>query len=84
MEYSFLAGVKSLIRRPARGIIRAAPEDGAANEAVRRLLARALGRPASAVILETGATARVKTFVIAGEAGPLASTLAALTEGKGA
>ena len=59
--------------------VRAAPEDGAANEGVRRLLAKALRLPASAVSLESGATARLKTFSIAGEAEPLAARLAALT-----
>ncbi|WP_230530433.1 DUF167 family protein [Microvirga roseola] len=59
--------------------VRAAPEDGAANEAVRRLLAKTLKVPASAVSLETGATARLKTFSIAGEAEALAAALAALT-----
>jgi uncharacterized protein YggU (UPF0235/DUF167 family) len=59
--------------------VRAAPEDGAANEAVRRLLAKALKRPASAVSLETGATARLKTFLISGEGDRLAAALAALT-----
>lgn len=59
--------------------VRAAPEDGAANEGVRRLLARALGRPASSVRLESGATARLKTFLIAGEGEALAQDIAALT-----
>jgi uncharacterized protein YggU (UPF0235/DUF167 family) len=59
--------------------VRAAPEEGAANEGVRRLLAKALNLPASAVRLEAGPTARLKTFLIAGEAEPLASQLAALT-----
>lgn len=59
--------------------VRAAPEDGAANEGVRRLLAKALGRPASSVTLEAGATARLKTFLIAGEGGALARTIAAVT-----
>ena len=59
--------------------VRAAPEDGAANEGVRRLLAKALRRPASAVSLEAGATARLKTFVISGEGEALAEALAALT-----
>jgi uncharacterized protein len=59
--------------------VRATPEDGAANEGVRRLLARGLVLAASAVSLEAGATARLKTFSIAGEAGPLAARLAALT-----
>ena len=47
--------------------VRAAPADGAANEGVRRLLAGALGLPASAVSLESGA------------AEPLAAALAAMT-----
>ena len=74
-------GVEALSdgRRVLKVRVRAAPEDGAANEAVRRLLAKAMGLPASAVNLETGATARLKTFLIAGEAGPLATELAALT-----
>jgi uncharacterized protein len=59
--------------------VRSAPENGAANEGVRRLLSRALGRPASAVGLTAGATARVKVFKVAGEAEALGSTLAALT-----
>ncbi|MFL5336408.1 MAG: DUF167 family protein [Geminicoccaceae bacterium] len=59
--------------------VRAAPEGGAANEGVRRLLAKALARPASAVGLEAGATARVKTYLIAGDARALAGQLALLT-----
>jgi len=59
--------------------VRVAPEDGTANEAVRRLLAKALGVPASAVTLATGATARLKTFFIEGDAAALAARFAALT-----
>jgi uncharacterized protein (TIGR00251 family) len=59
--------------------VRAVPEDGAANDGVRKLLAKALRLPASAVSLEAGATARLKTILIAGEAEPLAAALAALT-----
>ena len=59
--------------------VRAVPEDGAANEGVRRLLAKALKRPVSAVRLEAGATARVKTFLITGEAEALARDIADLT-----
>ena len=58
--------------------VRAAPEDGAANEAVRRCLAKALGRPASAVALRSGASARLKTLAISGEPGPLVAALEAL------
>ncbi len=59
--------------------VRVAPEDGAANEGVRRLLAKALRVPASAVTLEAGATARLKTFFIAGDAQALSGRLAQLT-----
>jgi len=59
--------------------VRAVPEDGAANEGVRRLLAKTLKLPASAVSLEAGATARLKTFVISGEGDALAEALAAVT-----
>ncbi len=59
--------------------VKAVPEDGAANEAVRRLLAKALRLPASAVSLEAGATARLKTFVMTGDGEALAAALATLT-----
>lgn len=42
--------------------VRAKPEDGKANDAVRDLLARALGLPPSRVELLRGATAREKQF----------------------
>ncbi|TGD95570.1 DUF167 family protein [Methylobacterium nonmethylotrophicum] len=59
--------------------VRAAPEEGAANAAIRDVLRRALGLPASAVTLATGATARVKLFRIAGDGPALARRLADLT-----
>lgn len=59
--------------------VRAVPEGGAANWSVRRLIAKALKLPASAVSLEAGATARLKTFVISGEGDALAEALAAVT-----
>jgi uncharacterized protein len=76
-----LDGVESLSDgRPVLKVrVRAVPEDGAANEGVRRLLAKALGLPASAVSLEAGATARLKTFLIMGEPERLAAALAKLT-----
>jgi uncharacterized protein YggU (UPF0235/DUF167 family) len=59
--------------------VRAAPEEGAANAAVRDVLRRALGRPASAVVLAAGATARIKLFRIAGDGPALARRLETLT-----
>jgi uncharacterized protein YggU (UPF0235/DUF167 family) len=61
--------------------VRAAPEEGAANAAIRDVLRRALGLPASAVTLATGATARIKLFRIAGDGPALAKRLTALTGG---
>ena len=58
--------------------VRAAPEDGAANAAVLRLLAKAVGRPASAARLAAGASARVKTVTITGPGEALAAALASL------
>lgn len=74
-------GVEALSdgRRVLKIRVRAVPEDGAANEGVRRLLAKALRLPASAVSLEAGASARLKTFLIAGDGAALAAQLAILT-----
>ena len=53
----------------ATGVLRvrvtAPPADGAANEAITRLLAKALGLPPRDVTLVSGATARAKTFEVA-------------------
>ncbi|MEH3146536.1 MAG: DUF167 family protein [Methylobacterium frigidaeris] len=61
--------------------VRAPPEDGAANAAIRAVLRRALGCPAAAVQLTGGGAARVKTFRIAGDGPDLARRLAAATGG---
>ncbi|MGX7704463.1 DUF167 family protein [Methylobacterium sp. Gmos1] len=61
--------------------VRAAPEEGAANAAVRDVLRRALGLPASAVTLAAGASARIKLFRIAGDGPALAERLQNLTGG---
>lgn len=47
--------------------VRAAPADGQANEAVRRLIASELGLAASSVRLVQGAAARIKTLQIEAE-----------------
>jgi uncharacterized protein len=57
-----------------------APEDGAANEATRRVLAKALDEAVAAVALRAGATSRLKTFLIAGDPGVLSEKLARLAE----
>jgi uncharacterized protein len=59
--------------------VRAVPQDGEANRALCLLLAKSLGVPASAVHLESGSTARVKTIVISGDAAGLAAKLAKCT-----
>ena len=46
--------------------VAAAPSDGAANAALIRLVAKALGRPPSAVRLVTGQTSRIKHLEIDG------------------
>jgi uncharacterized protein YggU (UPF0235/DUF167 family) len=61
--------------------VRAAPEDGAANAAIRAVLRQALGCPAAAVQLAAGATARIKTFRVAGDGPDLARRLAAAAGG---
>jgi len=54
--------------------VRAAPADGEANVALRRVLAASLEVPPSAVTLEAGASARTKRLRVAGRtAGELAA-----------
>lgn len=55
--------------------VRAAPEDGAATAAVARVIADALGVPASRVTLTAGATARLKTFRVEGDPQALTAAL---------
>lgn len=56
--------------------VRQAPEDGAANTALRVLLADALGIASGRIELISGASARLKTLTIQGEAAALAVRLA--------
>jgi uncharacterized protein (TIGR00251 family) len=55
--------------------VRAAPADGEANEAIMRMLAKAVGVPPRAVTLLQGAAARNKTFRIEGDPARLAAAL---------
>jgi uncharacterized protein len=58
--------------------VRAAPEDGKANEAVIRMLAKALRIRTSAVELEGGTASRVKTLRLEGDPENLIAGLARL------
>jgi uncharacterized protein YggU (UPF0235/DUF167 family) len=61
--------------------VRAAPEASKANEALIRLIAKALGLPASAVKIASGATGRVKTLRLEGDPASLAGGLGRLCSG---
>ena len=55
--------------------VRAAPTEGEANEALRRLIASVLGVAVRDVTLAAGATSRVKRLAIAGDGPALAAAL---------
>jgi uncharacterized protein len=61
--------------------IRAVPAEGAANEAVCKLLAKALRVPPGSVTVAAGTTARIKTISIDGESARLAARLATIAQG---
>jgi uncharacterized protein YggU (UPF0235/DUF167 family) len=65
-------------RRVLKARVRAVPSGGAANDALVRLLARALGIPRRNVRLLAGATARLKRLHVTGDGAALAATLAKL------
>ncbi|BAV48687.1 hypothetical protein MLTONO_3784 [Mesorhizobium loti] len=58
--------------------VRAVPENGAANQALEKLVAKALGVPGSAVSVVAGGTARLKTLHVAGDPEALAQRVEAL------
>lgn len=58
--------------------VRAVPENGAANQALERMVAKALGVPGSAVSVVAGGTSRLKTLRVMGDAAALAKSLEAL------
>ena len=67
-------------RAAVKARVRAVPEDGKANAALVKVLAEALGVPARDVHLESGATARLKTFVISGDPATLDARLSEALE----
>ena len=69
-------GARVLIAR-----VRAAPEDGKANEALCALIAARLGVAASKVKLTAGARSRVKQISVAGDSRELMGRLEALRAG---
>ena len=88
-----IEGIEATADGPAvKARVRAVPEDGAANEAVLRLVSKWLGVPVRAVSLAAGGKSRVKSVHIAGDARTLTATLeewradlgsVASTRGKG-
>lgn len=72
------AGADAEGRCHLRARVRAVPEKGRANRALEKLLARSLDLPAGAVAVTGGASARVKTVRLAGDAGRIAARLRAL------
>lgn len=59
--------------------VRAAPTEGEANAALLAVLAKALALPKSRLTLVAGATARLKTVLLSGEAAILRARLEQLT-----
>jgi uncharacterized protein YggU (UPF0235/DUF167 family) len=59
--------------------VRALPQNNEANEALLRLIAKALHIQLASVRLESGATSRVKTLVLTGDAEALQTELTRLT-----
>ncbi|MGN6570336.1 MAG: DUF167 family protein [Pseudolabrys sp.] len=55
--------------------VRAAPTEGEANDALCRLMAKALGIPPRDVTLSAGATSRIKRLAITGDAATLIAAL---------
>ena len=63
--------------------VRAAPQDGEANAVLIRLVAKSLRIAATAVRVESGASARLKTLLLDGDAKDLEAALVALLAERG-
>ena len=62
--------------------VRAAPQEGAANDALVALLVKSLGVPPRNVTITAGATSRIKRVHVVGEAGALVAALENLTAAR--
>jgi uncharacterized protein YggU (UPF0235/DUF167 family) len=62
--------------------VRAAPSEGEANDALCRLIAKALNVPPRDVSLTAGATSRIKRLIIAGHVPTLIATLEKLAASR--
>ena len=60
--------------------VRAAPSEGEANDALCRLLAKALGIPRRDVSLTAGATSRIKRLAVSGDVPTLIAALEKLAQ----
>lgn len=69
-------------RRALKARVSVAAEDGKANTALAKLLAKAAGIAPSRVELLSGATGRTKSFRLSGDAQEIAARLADLTGGS--
>ncbi|MBZ9764030.1 DUF167 family protein [Mesorhizobium sp. CA8] len=67
-------------RNHLKARVRAVPENGAANQALERMLAKAMDVPVSAVSVVAGGTSRLKTLRIVGEPTALAKSVEALSK----
>ncbi|MDE2364117.1 MAG: DUF167 domain-containing protein [Hyphomicrobiales bacterium] len=72
-----IEGIETLSdgRAALKARVRAAPEDGKANDALTRLIAAAAGVARSAVSIAAGHTSRIKTVEIRGEPERIAAAL---------
>jgi uncharacterized protein (TIGR00251 family) len=62
--------------------VRAAPHEGAANDALCRLMAKAAGVPPRSVSIESGATSRIKRVKIVGDAQALRTALEKIVDAR--
>ena len=59
--------------------VRAIPEDGEANAALQKLIAKNIGVPTSRISLQSGHTSRLKVLKIEGDGAALAAIIAAIS-----